>query len=520
MQQFNTKKFVISEVKKIENHFLAKNYDEVIQRCIKILKKYPKITLLYNFLGAAYRQNNNGILAEKAFRQGLDVDPKNVRILSNLAALYRLSENYDLSEEFFKKAIQNGPNDTTVLCNYGNLMRDINKFDEAISLYLAALDINERLPIVLLNLSGIYQNVGKFDLSIKYTKKLLDMFPNITVADKLLSNLLEYQNDDSHQKVMLQKINDNNINDDDKIPLYFALAKAYEDQKNYKEAYSFIKKANDKQKDFLKYKIETTQKEFERIKNIFNNINLDYKTDDQNGDNLIFIVGLPRSGTTLTHQIIGAHEKTYGAGELGLLSRLLQNKLHNDAFIKNFILNREIKFNSTKEVSKEYIKRLESYYKSEKIIIDKSPLNFRWIGFIKILFPKAKVIHCTRNVKDNLLSIYKNVFDGGSIPWSYNLEDLATFNNLYKNLMSFWEEKIPNFIYTSNYEMLIKDQENQSKKLIDFCGLEWDSSCLDYHKQNNAIKTVSITQARKPIYNTSVNSNEKFPELAKFFESL
>jgi len=520
MKESDTKKFIISEVKKIENHFIAKNYDEVTQRSIKILKKYPKIPLLYNFLGAAYRQKNNGILAEKAFRQGLDVDPKNVKILSNLAALYRLSENYTLSEEFFKKAIQNGPDDTTVLCNYANLLRDINKFDEAIDLYLRALSINKRLPIVLLNLSGTYQNIGKFDLSIKYTKELLKMFPKMTIADKLLSNLVEYQNDDSHQKKMLKKIDSNDIEDDDKIPLYFALAKSYEDQKNYGEAYKFIEKANSAQKIYLKYKIESEIKEFDRIKNIFKDVDLDYVTDDQNGKNLIFIVGLPRSGTTLTHQIIGAHNDTYGAGELSLLSRFLQNKLHNDKFIENFFSNNKIKFETTKKIARGYIGQLQKYYNSEKIIIDKSPLNFRWIGFIKILFPKSKVILCTRNVKDNLLSIYKNVFDGGAIPWSYNLDDLAKFNYLYNDLIDFWQKKIPKFIYTSSYEMLVKDQENQSKKLVDFCGLDWDPSCLSYHKENNAIKTVSIAQARKPIYNTSIDSNEKFPKLAEFFNSL
>ena len=520
MEKLEQKNYIISEIKKIENHFIGKDFDEVINRSIKLLKKHPGIVLAYNFLGSAYRQKNNGILAEKAFREALSFDPKNVKILSSLAALYRLAENYKLSEEFFQKALKINPNNPTTLCNFGNLLRDINKFDEAINLYLKALTFNRRLPIVLLNLSATYQVIGKFELSIKYSKELLNMFPNITLADKQLSHILDYTKDDFHQESMLKKINNEKIKENEKIPLFFALSKSYEDQKNYKNAYKFIEKGNKAQKKYLNYKIDGDIRQFLRIKEIFNNFDFESLFNNGLGQNLIFIVGLPRSGTTLTHQIIGAHKNTYGAGELNALTRILEPRIYNNKFIENFISSKSIDLNNTKKIAEQYISQLQKTYSTDKIIIDKSPLNFRWIGFIKILFPKAKIIHCTRNVKDNLLSIYKNVFDGSSIPWSYDLDDLTKFRSIYLDLMDFWQKKIPDFIYDSNYETLVKDKENQSKEIINFCELPWDSECLNYHKKENAIKTVSINQARKPIYNTSINSNEKYPELANFFNSL
>ena len=520
MQKLDPKQFIISEIKKIENHFNSKNFDEVVNRCIRLLRKEPKLVIAYNFLGSAYRQKNNGILAEKAFRQALAIDPKNIKILSSLAALYRLVENYKLSEEFFQKAMDINPNDATTLCNFGNLLRDLNKFDKAIDLYLRALKINKRLPIVLLNLSSTYQILGKFDLSIKYSKELLDIFPKITLADKQLSHILDYSKDDFHQKSMLAKIDDEEITENNKIPLFFALAKSYEDQRDYKNAYEFIKKANKAQKKFLNYKIDVEIKQFLRIKEIFNDIDLKSIPHNGLGKNLIFIVGLPRSGTTLTHQIIGAHKETYGAGELNSLTRLFEPRIYNDKFIDSFISNGEINIKTIKETAEGYISKLQEFYQTDKIIIDKSPLNFRWIGFIKILFPNAKIIHCMRGSKDNLLSIYKNVFDGASIPWSYDLNDLSKFRSIYLDLMNFWQIKTPNFIFNSSYETLIKNQADQSKKIIDFCKLSWDPECLNYHKKQNAIKTVSINQARKPIYSTSINSSEKYPELAEFFNSL
>ena len=143
-----------------------------------------------------------------------------------------------------------------------------------------------------------------------------------------------------------------------------------------------------------------------------------------------------------------------------------------------------------------YFNYLNRFNSSEKFITDKAPLNFRWIGFIKILFPNAKVIHCSRNPKDNCLSLYKNIFEGG-LNFSYDQKDLGTFYNLYSDLVNFWNTKLPGFIFEAKYEKIINNQEAESKKIIKFCGLEWESQCLMFHKNKNPIKTMSTAQARR-----------------------
>ena len=157
----------------------------------------------------------------------------------------------------------------------------------------------------------------------------------------------------------------------------------------------------------------------------------------------------------------------------------------------------------------DYYNYLKRFNASEPFITDKAPLNFRWIGFIKILFPNSKIIHCSRNPKDNCLSIFKNFFEGG-MDFSYNQKELGTYYNLYLDLMNFWNEKFPNTIYDAKYEKIIEDPENEIKNMIKFCNLDWEEDCLQFYNNKTPIKTLSTAQARKPIYKSSKNSFEKF----------
>jgi hypothetical protein len=143
-----------------------------------------------------------------------------------------------------------------------------------------------------------------------------------------------------------------------------------------------------------------------------------------------------------------------------------------------------------------------------------------WIGLIKVLFPTAKIIHCKRNLKDTALSIYKNMYEGLALFWSYDQQYLLKFINLYKDLMSFWHQKMPNYIYDCHYENLVNNPIEETKKLIKFCNLDWEENCLDHTKNKTGIKTVSIEQARKPIYKNSVNLNKSYLEYLDFLNQI
>ena len=231
---------------------------------------------------------------------------------------------------------------------------------------------------------------------------------------------------------------------------------------------------------------------------------------------MIFIIGLPRSGTTLLEKIISSHSKVGSISEIGFIfreitSNILTNKTVDENKINFFInQNLENKFNNL----------LKSYNIQNDYIIDKSLNNFWYIGFIKIFFPNAKIIHSFRNPKDNCLSIYKNLFPKND-SWLYSQEDMAEYYLIYNDLMKFWNEIFEGEIYNCKYEELVNDHNNKTREIIQFCGLKWEENCLNHQDNKNPIKTLSINQANKKIYNTSINSSKYYEnKLTKLYSIL
>ena len=509
--------FIKKEFKKVQNFFYAGEYEKVIEKTKVLLKKDNSQVPFYNLIGLSYRQLGKNDLAEEIFKKGLKKFPNNISILSNIGALYRVLGRYEEAEENLTRALKQNEKSFIALCNLANVKRERNQNDEAIELYEKAYKINNNNETILKNLAGAYQIGNKFEQSKKLLLEMNDKFPNNASADHMYSSIHTYETDDSHREQMIQKLSNSSITKEGLAFLNFAIAKSYSDIKNHSESAKYFVKANDTYFNLMThYKFSNEKKIFEIIKEKFKVF--EYKNLDTDKEpNLIFIVGLPRSGTTLTHQIVSSHTKVYGAGELTILNDLFNKQIFDKDFIEIFDKN-SYQNPSFKKLSEEIFNKFKQF--NSKIILDKAPLNFRWIGFIKILFPTAKIIHCKRNLKDTALSIYKNVFDGGSLPWSYNQETLVEFIKMYDDLMNFWHEKLPNEIYDCKYENLVTDQINETKKLINFCNLPWEQNCIDYTKNDTGIKTVSISQARKPIYKTSVKISDKYSNYLSFLEKI
>ena len=227
---------------------------------------------------------------------------------------------------------------------------------------------------------------------------------------------------------------------------------------------------------------------------------------------------MPRSGTSLVEQIITSHSKVFGGGELPILSKIIKdNFIENEQSIKSDF--KEIiqeKFTIDK-LKKEYLDYIKHFKSEEKYITDKAPLNFRWIGFIKYILPNSKIIHCKRDPKNNCLSMFKNLFEGG-LNFTYDQEDLVKYYIEYKNLIDFWNSKYPDTILNVGYENLINKNKDEIVRIIKFCDLEWEDNCLEFHKNKTPIKTMSTVQARKPIYKSSLNQFDKFKEYLKILE--
>jgi tetratricopeptide (TPR) repeat protein len=366
-----------------------------------------------------------------------------------------------------------------------------------------------------------YQALGRFEESKKYFESVLKINPKFTRADRSLSMSLKYDINNPHLKIMENKIKDQSLNNSQKVELYFGLGKAYEDIKNYKKSFENYKLGNKIKRDAIKYQINDDVKLFENIKNSFSNINFQNLENVGNKSNkMIFILGMPRSGTTLVEQIIANHKSVYGAGELRDLTQIIK---------ENFLVNDKIKFpekfnikdqNFFSNMGTKYLENLDRYNTNKNHITDKAPGNFKWIGLIKLILPKSKIIHCTRDPKDTCLSLFKNYFEG-ELNYSYNLEEAAKYYKLYQNLMEFWKQLLPDFIYDISYEKLVENQEFESRKLLNFCNLDWDKNCLTFYRNKRGIVTASFAQARKPIYKNSVKSWQNYKnELLPMFKIL
>jgi hypothetical protein len=282
--------------------------------------------------------------------------------------------------------------------------------------------------------------------------------------------------------------------------------------KNFKNSHKFLAKANYIMKQNSNYDISKTAKLFDNIIKLFNDLDIENFKKKQSNKKIIFICGMPRSGTTLVEQIVASHSKVNGAGELHYLSSIIKdNFLENLKFNKQKII--EELSNDKNVILEKFIQLLNFHDFDTDIITDKAPQNFMWIGFIKLFFPNCKIIHCSRNPKDNCLSLYKNYFSSPTMSWAYDQIEIGKYYNLYRNLMIFWKSKFNDFIYDANYENLVNYPEEEVKKMLSFCNLNWEADCLNfYNNKKTPVQTVSVSQASKPIYKSSMNSNEAYTE--------
>ena len=517
---------LVEKIRVIQNYFSIKDYEAVINLSKIILKKFPNNSYVHNICGLALQGKGDHISSISYFEKSIFYDQDNFVAMNNLATSFKKVTEYGRAENLYKNIIKINPKYVPAIHNYANLKKHHMMYDDAIKLYNSALIEDPNNNIIRYNLATTYQGLGNYVDARKEILKILNINPKFIIAHKVLSELTEYNQKTSHVLDMEKLINDDDISDNKKIELYFALGKAYEDIKEYSKSFEYLKIGNKIKKQSLNYNARSDLEALDDIIEIFKDIDFKKnKIHNSNFKNIIFICGMPRSGTTLVEQIISTHRDVYGAGELVYLSQAIQKSF----FDKSLKLNKKKLFDKIddgkNDVEKFYNYQVDYHGSELKFVTDKAPQNFKWIGIMKLFFPNCKVIHCVRNPKDTCLSLYKNNFPSNTMNWSFDEEDIGRYYGGYKNIMNFWKTKIPDFIYDLNYENLVKNQKEETKNLINFCNLDWDPDCLEFHKKNKTpIKTVSINQARKPIYNKSINSNELYskylPTLFNLLEKL
>ena len=514
-------------LEELDQLFKNEKWNQIIKKTKPIINSNNSIAPYYNLLGLSLSKLGRDIEAEHIFLQGIKKFDKEISLRSNIALIQINLNKLQSAEKNLIEAEKINNEDIYFLFALGLLKRSQLKFYDAIEIFKRICQKDVKFPRGLLILGQSYLDVAQqtndkklYEQAEKNFLLCSEIFPTNVEVDYTLSTFTDYSLNDFHQKKMLNKIKNLNLNNEKKVFIYFALGKSFEDQKKYDQSFEYIKLANDAKNTFVDREILKKEiLKYRNVKKVFDNINFQKKNIEGLFQNkIIFVLGLPRSGTTLVHQLLSSANDTYGFGESIFLSKFFDTKIFDQNFLSRILSKKTIEDELIK-VSNEIGNRYSSITE-KKIFIDKMPPNFYWIGFIKLLFPNSKIIHITRNIKDNYLSIYKNLFGTPDMDWSYDEKNILRFILNYKEMMKYWKKFYEKQIYEIRYDDLVKNKIDQTKNLFNFCELKWDEKIFDFYKTAKTIRTVSINQVKKPIYQSSVNINEKFSKFLKHLNQL
>ncbi len=485
----------------------------------------------------SFAQNKMGLHSEArvSANKAINIEPDNPLYYLTLVEILIATDSSDEAEAVLQKALDLGPSEPKTLVKLAEVRRDLDMMDEAIEAIDQAIANFEETPPLLLQKARILERANRVEEGLVVVDKALKMAPKnpwvlLTKADLLLTvnrkdeareimesereNLERFPNffismtsyktfskddpDFEKLKEMLEK--SDKYGPDGKANLHFALFKAYEDIKDYDTAFEHLKKGNDSNKELHSVNIENMGRSYQLRKKAFAPaIIKKYEDVGCKSDVPVFILGMPRSGTTLTEQIISSHPEVYGAGELYDLGSVVREL-------------GPLRVERADAMGQAYIDKIKARDTTGNAvrITDKMPGNYNQIGLIHCILPNAKIIHCRRNAIDNCLSCYKQNFAAGHY-WTSDLETLAKQHSLYTDMMDYWRKTLPEGTFLDiDYEETVTNFEEQARKLIDYVGLEWDDACLKPHKQKRAVLTASRDQVITPIYTSSVDSWKRY----------
>lgn len=455
----------------------------------------------HNGLGIVLMRLGRTEEAVKSFNKAILTDPNYHKAYNNLGNIMKEQGHFEKSLEYYERAIQANSGYSEAYNNKGNLLADIGQFERSISSYEMAIKLNPDYAEAYSNYGNALKALGHFQKAFENYEKAIQVRPDFAAVYYQISSMIRYKPGNRLMEVMEGMLHKSGISDADCAHIFFSLAKAYDDLKDYGRSFEYLTKGNSVIKAHQDYRVESDEYLFSIIKRCFgsNKKDLEISSVAQYSVQPVFVVGMPRSGTTLVEQILSTHTAVHGAGELEILNRIvypiLQGLFEEDV--------KELSVDDAHKVHDNYIDGLVSLNIKEKIVVDKMPLNFRFIGFIMAAFPNAKIININRDPVATCWSIYKHYFSSTGNRYAYDLGDIARYYNLYVDLMSFWNNLYPDGVYNICYEELTENQEKETRKLLEFCELEWQEECLDFHKSNRAVQTASARQVRKKIYKGS-----------------
>ncbi len=443
--------------------------------------------------------------AEKLLRRVVELKPRHIDAWHELSGALKEQDKYSEAIDVLKQAIEIDANNHQSYYLLGSSLALAAKPFEAIEPYKKALQLKPVFAPAMLGLGHVLKTVGQSEDGVQAYRDAIKLRPAFAEAYWSLANLKTYRftdEDIGEMKTQLARIEENN---EDRAHFCFSLAKAYEDRSDFDRSFEYYKEANRINRMLIAYDPVQTEIIHDQLIEVFNEDFLQAKAGLGNPDPApIFILGLPRSGSTLIEQILASHSMVDGTSELQDLGQLATSLNKRSGGLKYPEIVRILEDDDFFQLGQSYINSTMRHRQGAPFFTDKMPNNFPTIGFLSLILPNAKIINTRKNPIDNCLGCFKQHFAKGQA-FTYDLNELGEFYLDYVRLMDHWHEVLPGKILNVVYEDFVSDQEAQTRRLLDFCGLPFEDSCLKFHETDRAIRTASSEQVRQPIHSKSIN---------------
>ncbi len=459
----------------------------------------PELASAHNNLGMALRRLGQLDEAAAAYRQAIAQSASFAVAHNNLAVVLKELGRPDDALAAGDEAINLNPDFAEAHGNRGNALQLLGRIHEAAAAYGRAIEIKPNFAEAHNNLGNALQELGRIDEAAAAYEQALRLKPNFAEAYRQLGAVRTYQAGDPHVARMTALLDDPAVADPDAIQLLFALAKAHEDGGDYDRAFDCLVRGNRLKRDAVEFDIAGFENGADGIIDTFTAPLIERLAGAGAASAVpIFIVGMPRSGTTLIEQILGSHPDVHGAGELRNVDALVDIIEGYPASVS------EADGEPWRGLGETYVDSIQAHAPSSPRITDKMPLNFQHIGLIHLMLPNAPIINVTRDGRDTCLSCFKTLFSHG-VEFSYNLTELGRVFRTYERLMAHWHAVLPGRVLDIAYEDVVADLEAAARRLVDHCGLGWDARCLNFHNTERPVRTASAAQVWRPINRDSMD---------------
>ena len=479
--------------------------DEAERLCDAVLRREPENTAALKILAMAANEQERFVIAEAFLTRIARLSPGEALPLVDLASFLNERSRYPEAIEHLKAAAQADPSSAEIHLMLGNLYSIVGKPAEALVAYDRCLAIDAGNPSALVGRGHLLRIEGEQDDAMAAYRQALEERPDFGAAWWYLSSLRRYAADDADVATMKAQLEKTDLSADAQVGLHFALARASEKHEDYESAWRHYVSGNEQKRSLVSYDPVKSELDQQKIRDTYDS-NLVTRTGKATSDAVpIFIVGMPRSGSTLIEQILASHSQVEGTGELPYIVMMTANMTTSAPGTLHYTeLVGGLPADELTRLGNQYLASAASYRKQgAPFFTDKMPANYPHVGFIRQILPNAKIIDARRDPMATCVANYRQLFAQGKNQ-SYDLEELGDYYVDYVKTMAHWDDVMPGVVLRVQYEEVVDDLEAQVRRLLDHCDLPFEQGCLEFHKSARPVNTASAEQVREPIYRSGL----------------